>query len=239
MALLGVNIDHVATVRNARGVAYPDPIRAALIAEANGADGITAHLREDRRHIGDRDMARLKEALATRLNMEMAVTEEMTAIALRIAPYMVTLVPERRQELTTEGGLDVMAMAVPLKSTLARLHDAGIAVSLFIEPSDAQLQASAAAGARIVEFHTGRYAEAFDQDADSCQRELQRLRTAAERAVAMGIQVNAGHGLHYENVQPILAMPGLHELNIGHSIVSEAIFCGLAQAVRRMKALVS
>lgn len=239
MVSLGVNIDHVATVRNARGAAYPDPLRAALIAEAHGADGITAHLREDRRHIGDRDMARLKDALTTRLNMEMAVTDEMLAIALRIVPHMVTLVPERRQELTTEGGLDVIALKAPLTQAIARLHDAGIGVSLFIEPSTAQLEASQAVGAHIVEFHTGCYAEAFERADGTHPQALERLMQAADQAVAMGMQVNAGHGLHYENVTPVLAMAGLHELNIGHSIISEAIFCGLGEAVRRMKALVS
>lgn len=237
MALLGVNIDHVATLRNARGGKVPDPVSAALIAEANGADGITAHLREDRRHIRDEDMKALKEKIATRLNMEMANTDEMVSIALVLKPYMVTLVPERRQELTTEGGLDVIGHLEAIKENTARLQNAGIKVSLFIDADEAQVRASKETGAMIVEFHTGPYCEAFGTPEQATKLAL--LMKAAELSVALGIEVNAGHGLNYENVQPILAMPGLVELNIGHSIVSEAVFSGLSSAVSRMKALIS
>jgi pyridoxine 5-phosphate synthase len=237
MALLGVNIDHVATLRNARGGLVPDPIQAALIAESNGADGITAHLREDRRHIKDSDMFALKSSIKTRLNMEMANTKEMLGIALALKPYMVTLVPERRQELTTEGGLDVVAFHDELKSSIQALHAADIKVSLFIDPDIQQLEASQSVGARIVEFHTGAYCESFETPENV--KKLNQLMTAAAHAVELGIEVNAGHGLNYENVKPILALPGLHELNIGHSIVSEAVFSGLGPAVRRMKDLIS
>jgi len=237
MAFLGVNIDHVATIRNARGGAVPDPIQAALIAEANGADGITAHLREDRRHIKDADMKALKERIATRLNMEMANTDEMVSIALSLRPYMVTLVPERRQELTTEGGLDVITHQTAIRENTQRLQDAGIKVSLFIDADAAQVEASKATGAAIIEFHTGPYCEAFGGPEQ--QTKLDLLIKAAAQAVSLGIEVNAGHGLNFENVQPILSMPGLWELNIGHSLVSEAVFTGLGPAVRRMKDLIS
>jgi pyridoxine 5-phosphate synthase len=237
MALLGVNIDHVATVRNARGGSVPDPIQAAMVAEANGADGITAHLREDRRHIRDEDMRALKERIATRLNMEMANTAEMVSIALALKPYMVTLVPERRQELTTEGGLDVIRHQAAIRENTQRLQDAGIQVSLFIDADLAQVEASKATQAAIIEFHTGPYCHAFGGPQQ--QAKLNLLMQAAQQAVGLGIEVNAGHGLNYDNVQPILALPGLWELNIGHSLVSEAIFTGFGPAVRRMKDLIS
>ncbi|HEY9746955.1 MAG TPA: pyridoxine 5'-phosphate synthase [Oculatellaceae cyanobacterium] len=235
MTLLGVNIDHVATLRNARGGRVPDPIEAALIAEAHGADGITAHLREDRRHIRDEDIRALKARIKTRLNMEMANTDEMVGIALDVKPYMVTLVPERRQELTTEGGLDVVTHRDALKRNIQKLHDAGIKVSLFIDPDLAQVYASQEVGARIVEFHTGAYCETFGQPENA--EKLSLLMEASKKAVELGIEVNAGHGLNYENVKPILSLPGLNELNIGHSIVSQAVFIGIGPAVRKMKDL--
>ncbi|MCE3236164.1 MAG: hypothetical protein K0Q50_2344 [Vampirovibrio sp.] len=237
MALLGVNIDHVATLRNARGGIVPDPIAAALISEANGADGITAHLREDRRHIKDADMTALKQKIGTRLNMEMANTDEMVSIAISLKPYMVTLVPERRQELTTEGGLDVIGHLKSLQENAKKLQDAGIKVSLFIDADIQQVEASKASGATIIELHTGPYCEAFGSSTQAAKLEL--LMKAAAHAVDLGIEVNAGHGLNYENVKPILALPGLVELNIGHSIVSEAVFSGLGPAVKRMKELIS
>jgi len=237
MALLGVNIDHVATLRNARGGIVPDPIQAALVAETHGADGITAHLREDRRHIKDADMYALKKRIATRLNMEMANTEEMVAIALDLMPYMVTLVPERRQELTTEGGLDIITHLEAIQKNTERLQAAGIKVSLFIDADLAQVEASKTTGAAIIEFHTGPYCEAFGSTDQTGKLDL--LMKAAAKAVSLGIEVNAGHGLNYENVQPILALPGLWELNIGHSLVSEALFSGFGPAVRRMKDLLS
>ncbi len=237
MALLGVNIDHVATLRNARGGLVPDPVEAALVAEANGADGITAHLREDRRHIRDEDMKNLKSRIGTRLNMEMANTDEMVAIAVALKPYMVTLVPERRQELTTEGGLDVAGALASLTANTKTLQAAGIKVSLFIDADPVQVKASQDSGATIVEFHTGPYCEAFGSSKQA--EKLDLLMKAAGYAVELGLEVNAGHGLNLENVQPILAMPGLVELNIGHSIVSDAVFTGLADAVRRMKTRIS
>jgi pyridoxine 5-phosphate synthase len=233
VVLLGVNIDHVATVRNARGGNHPDPIAAALLAEQFGADGITAHLREDRRHIRDADMRALRERIQTRLNMEMAATPEMIAIARDIRPEMVTLVPERRAELTTEGGLDVCRLETTLTEAVAQLSAANISVSLFIDPVAEQVAASARTGATLVEFHTGQYAEAYP----AMQVELDALITAAKQARQLGLTVNAGHGLNYENVGPILQMPDLHELNIGHSLISEALFTGLGPAVARMKAL--
>lgn len=237
MALLGVNIDHVATLRNARGGLVPDPVAAALIAEANGADGITAHLREDRRHIRDEDMKALKEKISTRLNMEMANTDEMVSIALNLKPHMVTLVPERRQELTTEGGLDVVSSLEAITKSTRRLMDAGILVSLFIDADIRQVEATCESGAPILEFHTGAYCEAYGTP--NQQDRLNLLMRAAARAVELGIEVNAGHGLNYDNVGPVLALPGLVEFNIGHSIVSEAVFTGIGPAVRRMKDLIS
>ncbi len=240
MALLGVNVDHVATVRNARGTVFPDPVKAALIAEANGADGITAHLREDRRHMRDDDMVRLKAAIQTRLNMEMANTEEMVAIALKIKPYMVTLVPERREELTTEGGLDVAGFIKPIAHTVERLQEAGILVSLFIEPTETQIRGSDETGARMVEFHTGIYCDAFEAHGrEGASKALENLMTGARLSVELGLEVNAGHGLHYDNVTPVLEMAGLNELNIGHSLIADSIFIGLGPAVRRIKTLIS
>nr|AIA16043.1 Pyridoxal phosphate biosynthesis protein PdxJ [uncultured bacterium] len=237
MALLGVNIDHVATLRNARGGVVPDPIEAALVSEQYGADGITAHLREDRRHIRDADMLALKERITTRLNMEMANTDEMVAIALSLKPYMVTLVPERRQELTTEGGLDAIGNLKAIRENTKRLQDAGVKVSLFIDADLKQVEAAKETEALIVEFHTGPYCEAFGRPQQS--EKLDLLMKSAAHAVALGIEVNAGHGLNCDNVTPILALPGLVELNIGHSIISEAVFTGLGPAVRRMKDLIS
>jgi pyridoxine 5-phosphate synthase len=237
MALLGVNVDHVATVRNARGTWYPDPIQAALIAEEFGADGITAHLREDRRHIRDDDMFRLKEVIKTRLNMEMANTPEMIEFAQRLKPYMVTIVPERREELTTEGGLDVIRFQHSVTDTVRRLQDAGILVSLFIDGDESQVSASQQTGATIIELHTGRYCEAPNKL--KAESELGMLISAAQRAVDMGLEVNAGHGLNYTNVTSVLSLPGLNELNIGHAIVAESLFMGFGPAVRRMKDLIS
>lgn len=237
MALLGVNIDHVATLRNVRGTLFPSPLQAALLAEQYGADGITAHLREDRRHIKDQDIIDLKVNISTRLNMEMANTEEMLKIALNVVPYMVTIVPERREELTTEGGLDVIKYQAPLEKPIKQLRDAGIEVSLFIEPSLEQVEASHKLGASMVEFHTGRYCEQFAAG-ESTDTELKRLHDAAQASVDMSMVVNAGHGLNRDNVAPILTMPGLHELNIGHSIVADAVFMGLGPAVKAMKELI-
>lgn len=242
MPLLGLNIDHVATVRNARGGLTPDPLRAALLAEEAGTDGITVHLREDRRHIRDADVAALKGAIKTRLNLEMANTAEMVGIALKTAPYMCTIVPERREEITTEGGLDVVGQVQALQANTKTLQDAGILVSLFIDPDIDQIQATHQTGAKFLEFHTGRYCEAFAAhglDHAETQAELKKLIDGAALAVSLGIRVNAGHGLTFENVTPILAMPGLEELNIGHSLIGEAIFVGLAPVVQKMKALIA
>lgn len=233
---LGVNIDHVATLRQARGTRYPDPVYAALQAESAGADLITLHLREDRRHIQDRDVAVLRETLQTRMNLEMAVTDEMIAIARRHQPHDCCLVPERRQELTTEGGLDVAGQLPRIRDACGQLADAGIRVSLFIDPDRKQLDAAQAAGAPVVELHTGRYAEL---DGTEAHAELARLRDAAEYAHKLGLVVNAGHGLHYHNVQPVAAIPELAELNIGHAIIAHAVFVGLAEAVREMKRLMT
>jgi pyridoxine 5-phosphate synthase len=239
MILLGVNIDHVATVRNARGGLEPDPIQAALIAEAYGADGITAHLREDRRHIKDADIVKLKNAIKTRLNLEMAATDEMVEIALRINPHMVTLVPERREEITTEGGLNVAELKSSLQPQVKALMDAGILVSMFIAPDGGQIEASQAVGAPYIELHTGEYAHAFLEGPAHTSQPLRNLIEAAKYAKELGLKVNAGHGLTYDNVQPVLAIPGLVELNIGHNIISKAIFTGLGPAVAEMKALLS
>lgn len=235
MIELGVNIDHVATLRQARGTPYPSPIEAALAAESAGADAITLHLREDRRHIQDRDVEILRDCLKTRMNLEMAVTEEMLGIACRLKPHDVCLVPERRQELTTEGGLDVAGQLVRVKDACARLADAGVRVSLFIDADPAQLDAAAAAGAPVIEIHTGHYADLSDAAARA--QELQRIIRAVEHGSALGLKVNAGHGLHYHNVQPIAAIPQIAELNIGHAIVAQAIFVGWNAAVRDMKTL--
>ncbi|MEB3264246.1 MAG: pyridoxine 5'-phosphate synthase [Synechococcus sp.] len=235
MASLGVNIDHIAQVRQARRTVEPDPVTHALLAELGGADGITVHLREDRRHIQDRDVELLRATVRTRLNLEMAATAEMEAIALRIRPDMVTLVPERRQEVTTEGGLDVAGQQEALRRLVGSLQDAGIGVSLFVDPQAEQLQASAATGARWVELHTGTYAEAaFAQQ----PAELARLIEATALARQLGLRVNAGHGLTYRNVEPVAAIEGMEELNIGHTIVARAVAVGLETAVRQMKALI-
>lgn len=230
---LGVNIDHVATLRQARGTPYPDIVAAAREAEAGGADGITVHLREDRRHIQDADVRRLREAIATRLNFEMAATEEMTRMALEVAPAVCCVVPEKREELTTEGGLDVVGGYERLAPVCATLAHAGIEVSLFIDPEPGQIDAAAGL-APTIELHTGRYAEAADPDAAS--HELEQLRAAAARARAAGLVVNAGHGLHYDNVARVAALPGFNEFNIGHAIVARAVFTGLRAAVAEMKA---
>jgi pyridoxine 5-phosphate synthase len=232
---LGINIDHVATLRQARGTRYPSPVQAALIAETAGADVITLHLREDRRHIQDADVVLLRELLATRMNLESAVTEEMLAFALRVKPQDVCLVPEKRAELTTEGGLDVAGQLGRVKSACNRLSAAGIRVSLFIDPERKQVDAAQQAGAPVIEIHTGTYADA--QAASAVEAELERIRDAAGYAAGLGLKVNAGHGLHYHNVHAIAAIPQIAELNIGHAIVAHALFVGFAEAVREMKAL--
>lgn len=235
---LGVNIDHVATLRNARGGLHPDPLRAAHLAIEGGGDGITAHLREDRRHISDADISRLKNELTRPLNLEMAATTEMLEIALRHVPNACCLVPERREERTTEGGLDVCGTVKTLKPYIAKLRDAGIRVSLFIEPDLKTIEAAAAAGADIVELHTGRYCNlALAHDVAGVAREVERHRMAASAAAAAGLEVHAGHGLTYNTVKPIAAMPEIVELNIGHFLIGEAIFGGLSMAVRRMRVL--
>ena len=235
---LGVNIDHVATVRNARGSGYPDPVRAALLAAEAGADGITAHLREDRRHITDDDIARLAAELTVPLNLEMAATDEMADIALRHKPHAACIVPEKREERTTEGGLDAAGQHNQLAPLVARLSDAGIRVSLFIEPDPLQIEAALRLKAPVVEFHTGRYAHlGLDNDRAGMETELKRIADAAALAAKNGIEPHAGHGLTYENVQPIAAIPQIRELNIGHYLVGEAIFIGLEESVRRMRAL--
>lgn len=235
---LGVNIDHVATLRNARGGIHPDPLRAAHLAIEGGADGITAHLREDRRHISDSDITRLKNELTRPLNLEMAATKEMQQIALRHVPNACCLVPERREERTTEGGLDVVGAGKTLKPFIAKLKDAGIRVSLFIEPDLKTIESAVSVGADIVELHTGRYCHlALDHDATGMARELERHRKAAAAASAAGLEVHAGHGLTYNTVKPIAALPEIVELNIGHFLIGEAIFGGLSMAVRRMRVL--
>ncbi|MFV0283905.1 MAG: pyridoxine 5'-phosphate synthase [Castellaniella sp.] len=235
MMELGVNIDHVATLRQQRLTAYPDPLRAALRAEDAGADLITLHLREDRRHIQDADVRAIRPALRTRMNLECAITPDMLEIACGIRPQDVCLVPENRRELTTEGGLDVRGHDDEVAAAVARLHDAGIRVSLFIDPEAEQIVAAARAGARVIELHTGAYADATDDDTRAA--ELARLRAAIAVGVGEGLRVNAGHGLHYDNVGPVAALPGLAELNIGHAIVAQAVFEGWEPAIRRMKAL--
>ncbi len=235
MIELGVNIDHVATLRQQRFTTYPDPVAAAIRAEDAGADVITLHLREDRRHIQDTDVAAIRPLLRTRMNLECAITPEMLAIACRILPHDVCLVPEKRTELTTEGGLDIVGQFDTVKSAVTQLHDAGIRVSLFIDPVASQIEAAAHTGARVIELHTGAYSEAVDPAA--IDFELVRMRAGVGLAVGKGLRVNAGHGLHYENVQTIAAMPGIAELNIGHAIVARAIFDGWEKAIRDMKAL--
>lgn len=231
---LGVNVDHVATVRQARRGRHPDPVHAALLAEQAGADSITMHLREDRRHIQDRDLFALQGLMQTHLNLEMAVTDEMVGIALQLRPSDCCLVPEKREEITTEGGLDARAAIKAVRDATQALVRAGIRVSLFVDPEESQLEAAVEAGAQAVELHTGRYAEA-----QGPQRvvELRRLVRAAHAAAEMGLRVNAGHGLDYHNVQPVAAIPEIVELNIGHALVARALFSGLSTAVRDMKAL--
>ena len=241
--LLGVNIDHIATLRNARGTAYPDPVQAAFIAEQAGADGITVHLREDRRHITDRDVRILRQTLDTRMNLEMAVTEEMLAIAVETKPHFCCLVPEKRQEVTTEGGLDVAGQRDKMRDACKRLADAGIQVSLFIDADEEQIKAAAEVGAPFIEIHTGCYADA-KTDAEQAQ-ELARIAKAATFAASLGLKVNAslglkvnaGHGLTYHNVKAIAAIPEMHELNIGHAIIGRAVMTGLKDAVAEMKRL--
>ena len=233
---LGVNIDHVATLRQARLTAYPDPIAAAVIAEQSGADSITLHLREDRRHIQDADLGALQAAMSTHMNLELAVTEEMVAIACDTKPQDCCLVPERREELTTEGGLDVTAMQEKVTEACQRLAERGIRVSLFIDPEERQLEAAVQAGAPVVELHTGRYAEAT---AESQTAELERIAAAARYGAELGLVVNAGHGLHRENVKPVARIPQIAELNIGHSIVARSVFVGFAAAVAEMKQLMT
>ncbi len=233
MPTLGVNIDHIATIRQARRANEPDPLLAALLAELGGADGITAHLREDRRHIQERDVRVLRQTVQTHLNLEMAATPEMVAIALEIKPDYVTLVPERREEITTEGGLDVAGQLDKLKAIIAQLQEASIPVSLFIDPDSNQIKAAQKTQAQFIELHTGRYAEA-KQDDDRNQ-ELNSLQQATEEAIALGMRVNAGHGLNYRNVASVASILGVEELNIGHSIISRAVLVGMERAVREMK----
>ena len=235
-ALLGVNIDHVATLRQARGTTYPDPVNAALICEQAGAEGITLHLREDRRHIQDDDVRRMRPVLKTHMNLEMAVTGEMVAFAKEIQPHHVCFVPEKRQEVTTEGGLDVVGHFEDVKKATHELTAIGCDVSLFIDADIAQIDAAVACGAPTIELHTGAYADAATPEAQ--QVELERIIKGAEYAASKGLVVNAGHGLNLDNVTPIAAIPQIHELNIGHSIIADAVFVGLAQAVQQMKAVI-
>lgn len=242
MIELGVNIDHVATLRQARRTWEPDPVWAAVQAHLGGADGITIHLREDRRHIHDEDVRRLAELTQVKLNLEMAATDEMVAIACRTKPQMAMLVPEGRHEVTTEGGLDVLAQEARLKDVIARLADAGIVTSVFIDAEPAQIEAAARVGARVCEIHTGPYAHAFhaagrDAEAPAVVTELTKVQAAGEAVRALGMRFNAGHALNYYNVQPIARLPGVRELHIGHSIVSRAVFVGLREAVAEMKRL--
>ena len=233
---LGVNIDHVATVRNARGTAFPDPVRAALIAEAAGADGITAHLREDRRHISDGDIERLVESLTKPLNFEMAATEEMQAIALRHRPHAICVVPERREERTTEGGLNVAQDENRIATFIAPLRDMGARVSLFIGADARQVESAARVGAAVVEIHTGAYCDAHHEGHEAERdAELERIRAAAQQAASLGLEVHAGHGLTYDTVAPIAAIPEMRELNIGHFLIGEAIMQGLAPAISEMR----
>ena len=236
MIELGVNIDHVATLRQVRGTAYPDPVRAALLAEGAGADAITLHLREDRRHIQDRDVEVLRAQLKTRMNLESAVTREMLQIALRVRPHDVCLVPERRMELTTEGGLDVVSQFERVQQACRLLGESEIRVSLFINADRAQIDAAKAAGAPVIELHTGHYADAAGEEQ---QIEFERIRQAVEYGNRIGLKVNAGHGLNYDNVGPVAALAGIAELNIGHAIVAHAVFVGWETAVREMKRLMT
>ncbi|WP_407410360.1 pyridoxine 5'-phosphate synthase [Acinetobacter sp.] len=235
-ALLGVNIDHVATLRQARGTTYPDPVNAALMCEQAGAEGITLHLREDRRHIQDDDVRRMRPLLKTHMNLELAVTDEMVAFAKEILPQHVCFVPEKRQEITTEGGLDVVGHFEEVKKATQELVALGCDVSLFIDADIAQIDAAVACGAQTIEIHTGAYADATTPEAQ--QAELERIIQGAQYAAAKGLVVNAGHGLHLDNVTPIAAIPEINELNIGHSIIADAVFVGLPQAVQQMKAAI-
>ena len=242
MLELGVNIDHVATLRQARRTHEPDPVWAAVEAHLGGADGITVHLREDRRHIGDEDVRRLRELVHIKLNLEMAATAEMLAIACRVKPEMAMLVPEGRHEITTEGGLDVAGQEAKLRDAVAKLANAGIVTSVFIDPEVAQVEAAARIGARVCEVHTGPYAHAFhakgrDPESAAVVAELAKIRAAGEAIRGLGMRFNAGHALNYFNVQPVAALPGVRELHIGHAIVSRAVFVGLREAVRQMKSL--
>jgi pyridoxine 5-phosphate synthase len=234
---LGVNIDHVATIRNARGGDHPDPLRAAEIAVEAGADGITAHLREDRRHIGDRDIERLMERIALPLNLEMAATEEMLSLALRHCPHAACIVPERREERTTEGGIDAVGQHNRLKPIVSALGEARIRVSLFIEPDPRQLDAAKALGAPVVELHTGAYCEAVHSGPRAFEGERRRIAAAARHGREIGLEVHAGHGLSFDTVKPIARIPELAELNIGHFLIGEAIFIGLAESIRTMRRL--
>ena len=234
--LLGVNVDHIATLRQARGTRYPDPVYGALQAEEAGADGITLHLREDRRHIQDRDVYVLKDMLNTRMNLEMAVTEEMIAIAEDVKPAAVCLVPEKREELTTEGGLDVIGNEANIQSACERLAAVGSEVSLFIDPNEKQIEAAKRCGAPVIEIHTGHYAEVIDPEEQ--KQELIRITKATEFALGLGLIVNAGHGLHYHNTEAIAAIKGINELNIGHAIMAHSMFVGLKTAVKEMRDLI-
>jgi pyridoxine 5-phosphate synthase len=240
LAILGVNIDHVATVREARKTNEPDPVWAATLAELGGADEITVHLREDRRHIQERDLRILVESVAVPINLELACANDVLKIACEACPYQVTIVPERREEVTTEGGLDVIGAREKVTDAVRRLKDAGIVAALFLDPDEAQIQAGAATGADAIELHTGAYALASTRHQQArVQHELECLITAAEQVRSAGLTLNAGHGLTYRNVKPVAAIAGMHELNIGHSIIARAIMVGLEQAVRDMKRLVS
>jgi len=242
MIELGVNVDHVATVRQARRTYEPDPVWAAIEAHLGGADGITVHLREDRRHIQDQDVRRLRELTHIKLNLEMAATDEMVGIAAQIKPEMAMLVPEGRHEVTTEGGLNILASETPLRNSVSRLRDAGIMVSVFIDADTRQVEAAKRIGASVCEIHTGPYAHAFhskgrDAESPAVVTELKKIQTAGEQIRALGMRFNAGHALNYFNVQPVAALPGVRELHIGHAIVSRALFVGMREAVREMKAL--
>jgi pyridoxine 5-phosphate synthase len=233
---LGVNIDHVATIRQARRTVEPDPVAAAVLAELAGADGITVHLREDRRHIQDRDVRLLRQTVRTHLNLEMAATDEMVSIALDIQPDYVTLVPERREEVTTEGGLDVAGQVDRMGRIVDKLQSAGIPVSLFIDADPKQIQSASIVKAQFIELHTGRYAEA--QDESTCAKELETLARGCEQAIIQGLRINAGHGLTYWNTYPVACLPGMEELNIGHTIISRSVLVGIERAVREMKQVI-
>ena len=238
MKKLGVNIDHIATLREVRKIAIPDPIKAALIAEESGADGITLHLREDRRHIQDKDVFALAKQLTTRMNLEMANTQEMVKIALQVQPQYVCLVPENRQEITTEGGLDIIKNQTAIQKTVHILQNAGISVSLFIDPNKLQIEAAKNTDAQFIEIHTGDYAEAFEtNNKQHIHYELEKIRQAVSYAKQLQINVNAGHGLNYENIKPVAQINDIYEFNIGHAIIAESVFIGLANAVKKMKQL--